>query len=170
MFGIPRRYSHFIFGVIQAGLTSLIAAGIASFPSPNPGQFFSLAIVPVRRVDRNVAGRGVGRSGYQRNLGRDHARGSSIPDVCCPRKRTYAPQTGMSALGQERTGCATVAKTLFFKVMSYADRNTLAFRHRHRCNRPRMADLVRLEFFYTQGLKFKYIASFPNNQGLDAIQ
>jgi hypothetical protein len=34
MFGIPRRYSHFIFGVIQAGLTSLIAAGIASFPSP----------------------------------------------------------------------------------------------------------------------------------------
>jgi hypothetical protein len=33
MFGIPRRYSHFIFGIIQAGLTSLIAAGIASFPS-----------------------------------------------------------------------------------------------------------------------------------------
>ena len=41
MFGIPRRYSHFIFGVIQAGLTSLIAAGIASFPSANPVQFFS---------------------------------------------------------------------------------------------------------------------------------
>ena len=40
MLGIPRRYSHFIFGVIQAGLTSLIAAGIASFPSPNPAQFF----------------------------------------------------------------------------------------------------------------------------------
>jgi len=40
MLGIPRRYSHFIFGVIQAGLTSLIAAGIASFPSPNPRQFF----------------------------------------------------------------------------------------------------------------------------------
>ncbi len=34
MLGIPRRYSHFIFGVIQAALTSLIAAGIASFPSP----------------------------------------------------------------------------------------------------------------------------------------
>ncbi len=32
MFGIPRRYSHFIFAVIQAGLTCLIAAGIASFP------------------------------------------------------------------------------------------------------------------------------------------
>jgi hypothetical protein len=41
MFGIARRYSHFIFGVIQVGLTSLIAAGIASFPSPGPVQFFS---------------------------------------------------------------------------------------------------------------------------------
>jgi uncharacterized protein DUF2798 len=40
MFGIPRRHSHFIFGVIQAGLTSLIAAGIASFPSPTPVEFF----------------------------------------------------------------------------------------------------------------------------------
>jgi uncharacterized protein DUF2798 len=39
MFGIPRRYSHFIFGVLQAGLTSLIAAGIASFPSPTPMEF-----------------------------------------------------------------------------------------------------------------------------------
>ncbi len=33
MLGIPRRYSHFVFGVIQSGLTSLIAAGIASYPS-----------------------------------------------------------------------------------------------------------------------------------------
>jgi hypothetical protein len=33
MLGIPRRYSHFVFGVIQSGLTSLIAAGIASFPA-----------------------------------------------------------------------------------------------------------------------------------------
>ena len=40
MFGIPRRYSHFLFGVIQAGLTSLIAAGIASFPSPTLVGFF----------------------------------------------------------------------------------------------------------------------------------
>jgi Protein of unknown function (DUF2798) len=32
MLGIPRRYSHFVFGVIQSGLTSLIAAGIASLP------------------------------------------------------------------------------------------------------------------------------------------
>ena len=33
MFGIPRRYSHFVFSVIQSGLTCLIAAGIASYPS-----------------------------------------------------------------------------------------------------------------------------------------
>jgi len=69
---------HFIFGVIQAGLTSLIAAGIASFPSPNPGQFFSLAVVPVRRVDRNVAGRGVGRSGDKSDLDIAHKRRVSL--------------------------------------------------------------------------------------------
>jgi hypothetical protein len=33
MLGIPRRYSHFVFGVIQSGMTSLIAAGIASLPA-----------------------------------------------------------------------------------------------------------------------------------------
>ncbi|MBR0965992.1 DUF2798 domain-containing protein [Bradyrhizobium diazoefficiens] len=33
MLGIPRRFSHFVFGVIQSGLTSLIAAGIASLPA-----------------------------------------------------------------------------------------------------------------------------------------
>ena len=33
MLGIPRRYSHFVFGVIQSGLTSLVAAGIASLPA-----------------------------------------------------------------------------------------------------------------------------------------
>jgi hypothetical protein len=33
MLGIPRRYSHFVFGVIQSGLTCLIAAGIASYPA-----------------------------------------------------------------------------------------------------------------------------------------
>jgi len=32
MLGIPRRYAHFVFGTIQAGLTSAIAAAIASFP------------------------------------------------------------------------------------------------------------------------------------------
>jgi len=41
MLGIPRRYSHFVFGVIQSGLTSLIAAGIASFPLLAAGNFFS---------------------------------------------------------------------------------------------------------------------------------
>jgi Protein of unknown function (DUF2798) len=39
MLGIPRRYSHFVFGVIQSGLTSLIAAGIASVPSLSAGTF-----------------------------------------------------------------------------------------------------------------------------------
>jgi len=39
MLGIPRRYSHFIFGTIQAGLTSFIAAGIASIPFLSTGRF-----------------------------------------------------------------------------------------------------------------------------------
>jgi hypothetical protein len=39
MFAIPRRHSHFIFAVIQAGLTSLIAAGIASLPVVTMRQF-----------------------------------------------------------------------------------------------------------------------------------
>ena len=38
--GIPRRYSHFIFGAIQSGLTSLIAAGIASIPAQSVMLFF----------------------------------------------------------------------------------------------------------------------------------
>lgn len=29
---IPRKYEHFVFGVIQSGLTSAIAAGVASIP------------------------------------------------------------------------------------------------------------------------------------------
>jgi hypothetical protein len=41
MLGIPRRYSHFVFGTIQAGLTSLIAAGIASIPFTGDGTFLS---------------------------------------------------------------------------------------------------------------------------------
>ena len=40
MLGIPRRYTHFVFGAIQSGLTSLIAAGIASFPALAAGTFF----------------------------------------------------------------------------------------------------------------------------------
>lgn len=39
MLGIPRRYAHFIFGVIQSGLTSCIAAGIASYPFIASGGF-----------------------------------------------------------------------------------------------------------------------------------
>jgi FtsH-binding integral membrane protein len=39
MFGIPRRFSHFVYGVIQSGLTCAIAAGIASFPFVATGAF-----------------------------------------------------------------------------------------------------------------------------------
>lgn len=39
MLGIPRRYSHFVFGVIQSGLTCLIAAAIASTPFLGTGRF-----------------------------------------------------------------------------------------------------------------------------------
>jgi Protein of unknown function (DUF2798) len=41
MLGVPRRHSHFIFAVIQAGLTCLIAAGIASFPMVTTSQFLA---------------------------------------------------------------------------------------------------------------------------------
>jgi len=39
MLGIPRRHAHFVFGVIQSGLTSGIAAAIASLPVPAGEQF-----------------------------------------------------------------------------------------------------------------------------------
>lgn len=39
MLGIPRRYCHFVFGVIQAGLTSFIAAAIASISLWGSGRF-----------------------------------------------------------------------------------------------------------------------------------
>lgn len=39
MLGIPRRFSHFVFGVIQSGLTSCIAAAVASFPLLQTGGF-----------------------------------------------------------------------------------------------------------------------------------
>jgi amino acid transporter len=39
MFAIPRRYSHFVFGVIQSGLTSLIAAGVASLSATPTGHY-----------------------------------------------------------------------------------------------------------------------------------
>jgi hypothetical protein len=37
--GIPRRYSHFVYGFIQSGLTCGIAAAIASFPLAASGNF-----------------------------------------------------------------------------------------------------------------------------------
>lgn len=39
MIGIARKHSHFVFSGLQAGLTSLITAGITSFPSPTIVQF-----------------------------------------------------------------------------------------------------------------------------------
>jgi ABC-type siderophore export system fused ATPase/permease subunit len=39
MLGIPRRFSHFVYGVIQSGLTCAIAAGIASLPFTTTGAF-----------------------------------------------------------------------------------------------------------------------------------
>jgi len=41
MFAIPRRYSHYVFGVIQSGLTCAVAAAIASFPFISDGTFAS---------------------------------------------------------------------------------------------------------------------------------
>ena len=39
MAGIPRRYGHFLFGLIQSGFTCAIAAGIASGPFMYTGIF-----------------------------------------------------------------------------------------------------------------------------------
>jgi uncharacterized protein DUF2798 len=36
---IPRRHDHFVFGVIQSGLTCLVAAGIASYPDSGTARF-----------------------------------------------------------------------------------------------------------------------------------
>jgi len=41
MLGLPRRYSHFVYGVIQSGLTSAVAAAIASAPFYHEGLFWS---------------------------------------------------------------------------------------------------------------------------------
>jgi hypothetical protein len=38
---IPRRYSHFLFGLIQSGFTCAIAAGIACVPLIHEGTFLS---------------------------------------------------------------------------------------------------------------------------------
>lgn len=39
MLKIPRRYNHFVFGIIQSGLTCAIAAAIASLPLIEDGLF-----------------------------------------------------------------------------------------------------------------------------------
>ena len=39
MLGIGRQHSHFVFAVIQSGVTCLVAAAIASVPSWATGQF-----------------------------------------------------------------------------------------------------------------------------------
>jgi len=38
MLRIPRRYSHFVYGVIQSGLTCAIAAAIATYPLAHAGE------------------------------------------------------------------------------------------------------------------------------------
>lgn len=38
---IPRRHGHFVFGVIQSGLTCLVAAGIASYPDSDTASFIA---------------------------------------------------------------------------------------------------------------------------------
>ena len=45
MFTIPRRYNHFIFAVIQAGLTCLVAAGVASLPLVTISQFLTYGLL-----------------------------------------------------------------------------------------------------------------------------
>jgi hypothetical protein len=36
---IPRHHGHVVFGVIQSGLTCLVAAGIASYPESGTARF-----------------------------------------------------------------------------------------------------------------------------------
>lgn len=38
---IPRKYQHFVFGVIQSGITCCVAAAIASTPFYNDGSFIA---------------------------------------------------------------------------------------------------------------------------------
>lgn len=44
MFYIPKRYGHFVFGVIQSGLTSAVASAIASIPFWAEGTFLPHAV------------------------------------------------------------------------------------------------------------------------------
>ncbi|MET4255092.1 hypothetical protein ABIC09_000014 [Bradyrhizobium sp. S3.12.5] len=38
---IPQKYSHFVFGTLQSGLTSAIATAIASYPLMNSGHILT---------------------------------------------------------------------------------------------------------------------------------
>jgi hypothetical protein len=42
---VPRRYAHFLFGIIQSGLTCFIASGIASLPLIAEGEFLKSWLV-----------------------------------------------------------------------------------------------------------------------------
>ena len=65
MLGIPRRFSHFVFGFIQSGLTCTIAAAIASFPPFCIGRFHAaLAAVLAVFLAPDAASRTVCSSVY----------------------------------------------------------------------------------------------------------
>ena len=55
MLAIPRRYSHFVFGVLQSGLTCAIAAAIASFPFIKAGGFVQVYAGGEYRLGDKVA-------------------------------------------------------------------------------------------------------------------
>ena len=44
MLGIPRRYGHFVYGVIQSGITCAIAAAIATYQLAQAGALFEIWI------------------------------------------------------------------------------------------------------------------------------
>lgn len=44
MLGIPRRYSHFVYGIIQSGTTCAIAAAIATYQLAQAGALFEIWI------------------------------------------------------------------------------------------------------------------------------
>jgi hypothetical protein len=62
IFGIPRRYSHFVFAVVQSGLTCLIAAGIASLPLMTISQFLTHWLLSGHLLADDAADRGAGNS------------------------------------------------------------------------------------------------------------
>ena len=66
MLGIPRRFSHFVFGFIQSGLTCAVAAAIASYPVPGGRNVrFALAAILDDRLDHDDADRVVRSARYQ---------------------------------------------------------------------------------------------------------